>query len=88
MRNAIRQCADVNTFFRRMGEEAWGNRCDASLVMILFHEAMVRENATIPQDDNHGVFLYLSFSVRKCLILKNSFWAVKVNQSLIYPFFE
>lgn len=63
MRNAIRQCADVNTLFRRMGEEAWGNRCDASLVIIMFHEAMLRENSRINQDDAHGAFLYLSFSV-------------------------
>ena len=64
MRNAIRQVADVNTHFRRMGEESWGNRCDASLIMIMFHEAIVRENAKIPQDDAHGAFLYLSFSVK------------------------
>ena len=63
IRNALRQCADVNSLFRQMGEEAWGNRCDASMIMILFHEKMARENAAIPQDDAHGVFIYLSFSV-------------------------
>ena len=61
MRNALRQCAEVNALFRQMGEEAWGSRCDASLVVIHFHEAMARENAAINQDDAHGVFLYLSF---------------------------
>ena len=63
MRNTLRQVAEVNSLFRQMGDEAWGNRCDASMLMIMFHEQMVRDNGAIVQDDNHGVFLYLSFSV-------------------------
>ena len=63
IRNMLRQCSEVNSLIRQMGDDAWGNRCDASVLMLMFHEKMTRENAAIPQDDAHGSFLYLSFSV-------------------------
>ena len=63
MKAALRQASEVNTFLRRMGDNAWGHRTDLTIVLLKFNEIMAEENAKIEQNDEAGVFLYISFQV-------------------------